>query len=93
MLNFEMVRNRTLYCTLGKNTVSEWNWAGHIARKTHNKTYGQTTRAMDKWNQKSSRLKLATSGNGSFKMERGRGDLHPAMDTDRLNKKKKKIAQ
>ena len=33
---------------------------------------------------------MATSGNGSYKMEGVRGGLHPAVDINRLNKKKKK---
>ena len=33
---------------------------------------------------------MATSGKGSSEMEGDRGGLHPAVDTNRLKKKKKK---
>lgn len=62
-----------------------WSLDHDELETTHYAIYGQTTREMNKRNQKNSRVEMATSGNGSLEME---GGLHPAGYIYMLNKKK-----
>ena len=98
----QWIRQQTKVVDVMEDIASlKWNWTHcengrwtldqnhHELETTHKTAYGQTTREMDKHNQKNGRHKLATSGKESSEMEGDRGGLHLAVGWKRRRRRRK----